>query len=1230
MSNKKQRIIFQVLSIFFVGCATYSPQYKVENTVQTYPNNKTISHSFYLVGDAGYSTPEKNSPVLEYLHKELEDKTGSLLFLGDNVYPAGLPKKKHVHRKQAENRLDHQIAVAKNFKGNPIFIPGNHDWYADGVAGVKREQKYIEKALNSKKVFFPQNGCPLQKIKISDNIVVIAIDTEWYLANWDKNPTMNDDCEIKDRTKFFEELEGLIKKNANKTTLIAMHHPMFSYGIHGGQYAAKQYFFPTHGNVPIPVLSGLVNVVRKTGGISTTDLNNARYRALRKRIVTLAQFSENVIFASGHEHSLQYIVEENTPQIVSGSGAIESAARCMNGSAFSYGGFGYAKLDVFDDGSSWVQFFGIVDGMAKKLFETEVLKAKSRAVIQEYPETFPERKKDAIYRQEEITKSRFFKKIWGERYRNYYGIDVEVPTVKLDTLFGGVTPVRKGGGHQSKSLRLETQDGTQYVMRAMRKSAEIYLQALAFQEEYIEGEFENTHTEKLLLDVYTGAHPYAPFTVGTLSDAIGVYHTNPKLYYVPKQAGLGMYNSDFGDELYLVEERASSGHGDLESFGFHNKVISTDDLLAKLRKGDKHKVDQAAYIRARLLDMLIGDWDRHVDQWRWTVEKKEGYTLYKPIPRDRDQVFSKMGDGALLNLATKIVVPLQLLEGFDHEIRNVRGFNASPYSLDMTLVNETSKSIWEQQASYIQEHITDKVIDDALAFFPKELQDETVSIIKHKLQSRRAELNQTAMTYFEILNKLTIVRGTDKDDWFEIKILDKDRIEVTVYRIKKGKKTSKFYHKIITKEDTREIRIYGLDDTDRFEVLGTGRSPIKLRLIGGQNNDVYDTNGVRNVHIYDAKTKKNTVENAKSARLHLTNRYDLGVYNPTKLKKNTNQFVPLVGFNPDDGINLGFSNTYTANGFNQNPFTKQHQLKGAYYFATNGFDVQYNGEFANIFGNFNLGIEGHITSPNYSRNFFGFGNASENNDQEKGFDFNRVKLSIIKIAPSLIWRGQLGGFFKAKLSYEEVEVEETAGRFINEFLQTTQEIDKGFIGVDALYEYKNQDSEAFPTLGMLFSIQSGYKINPEMQEQRFGYLIPTLGFDYKLISSGKLVLATKWKAHWNFGDGFQFFQAASLGATDGLRGYRNQRFTGASAFYQSTDLRWNITKVKTSFLPIYMGVYGGFDYGRVWADHDLSNRWNTSSGGGIFFNGANILTARMALFASDEGARFSFGVGFGF
>ncbi len=185
------------------------------------------------------------------------------------------------------------------------------------------------------------------------------------------------------------------------------------------------------------------------------------------------------------------------------------------------------------------------------------------------------------------------------------------------------------------------------------------------------------------------------------------------------------------------------------------------------------------------------------------------------------------------------------------------------------------------------------------------------------------------------------------------------------------------------------------------------------------------------------------------------------------------------------------------------------------------------------------------------------------------------------------------------------------------------------MGIEAVYNFDNQDNKAFPTLGMHTGLQVGYKANLD-KSNGFGYIIPTLGFDYKLVSSGQLVFATNLKGHINIGDDFEFYQAASLGASDGLRGYRNQRFTGKNAFYQSTDLRLNLRKIRTGLLPVNIGIYGGVDYGRVWLEDDNSKKWHNSFGGGIFANAADLMTFQISYFTADDGARIAFGLGFGF
>ena len=1222
---KFQKLFFSLTLITVLhACATYKPQYKDEAAQPSFPN-KEIAHTFYLIGDAGVSGEFESSKAIANFNNELSkaSKNSTVIFLGDNIYPKGLPKKDAKGRTLAENQLNTQINAVKDFKGRTVFIPGNHDWYSDGLKGLKRQEKYIEDAIG-KNTFLPENGCPIEDVDISDDIVLITIDSEWYLTNWDKHPAINDDCDIKTRAKFFDELEGEIKKARGKTTIIAIHHPMFTNGSHGGQYSFKSHMSP------IPVLGSLKNLIRKTGAVTTVDNQNRWYNAFRKRIITLAQENDKTIFVSGHDHNLQYILKDNLPQIISGSGSKKMATRNVGGGQFSYGAMGYARLDVFKDGASYVRFYA--DN--KVVFQSGVLKENDKKLSATYPESNPKTKIASVYSDEETSKGSLFKFFWGDRYREDFSAKVKAPTVNLDTLFGGLKVIRKGGGHQSKSLRLEDKKGRQYVMRAIRKNAIQYLQAVAFKDQYIEGQFDDTYTQDLLLDVFTGSHPYAPFTIGTLSDAVGIYHTNPVLYYVPKQNALGHFTSEFGDELYMIEERTDSGHGDKVSFGFSNKMISTDDVLKKLNKDEDFVIDEETYIRARLFDMLIGDWDRHEDQWRWAEFKIDDKKVYRPVPRDRDQAFSIMADGALLSVATKIVPALRLMQSYNEELKSPKWFNLEPYPLDMALINQSGKTVWDAQVKRIVNNLTDDIIDDAFKSFPPEVNQNTIQEIKQKLIGRRANLQKISDAYYEHVNRYALIKGTNKDDWFDVERLPNGKTKIEVYRIKKGKKKDKFHSRTYTCDDTKEIWIYGLDDDDHFEVYGNGDKMIKVRIIGGQNNDIYNISNGNQLKIYDHKSKQNTFLTNKGD-IKLTDDYETNVYDYKKLKNSSNQFIPTIGANPDDGLKIGFANTITNYGFERNPFSAQHTISAAYYFATSGFDLGYHAEFANILGHWNLGFDANFTSPNYAINFFGFGNETINPNAEDDdmfdLDFNRVRLRTFKVAPALIWRGKLGARIKVGVSYESNEVDMTSGRFIAEpnVINTSVFDKQDFYGADAKYEYVNTDNAAFPTLGMLFSIQAGYKNNVSTS-RGFGYIIPELGFDYKLVSSGQLVLATKLRGHFNLGDNFEFYQAASLGRNNGLRGYRDERFIGNSAFVQSTDLRVNLRKVKTGLLPLNIGFYGGVDYGRVWLDGEDSNTWNNAIGGGIFANAADMITLNMSAFNSDDGLLLAFKLGFGF
>ena len=207
-------------------------------------------------------------------------------------------------------------------------------------------------------------------MKINDEITLIAIDSQWFLEDWNNSPTINDDCDIKTRDAFFEELENVLNKNQDKTILVALHHPLMSNGTHGGQFSAEKQLFPLEQKIPLPVIGSLFNLLRKTSGISPQDIQNKQYTIYAKRIKTLLQKQKNVIVVSGHDHNLQYISKENIQQIISGAGSKSEAARAINENDFSYGGNGYATLTMYKSGDAKVTFYANENNKEKKLFKT--------------------------------------------------------------------------------------------------------------------------------------------------------------------------------------------------------------------------------------------------------------------------------------------------------------------------------------------------------------------------------------------------------------------------------------------------------------------------------------------------------------------------------------------------------------------------------------------------------------------------------------------------------------------------------------------------------------------------------------------------------------------------------------------------------------------------------------------------------------------------------------------
>ncbi|MEM1119635.1 MAG: metallophosphoesterase, partial [Bacteroidota bacterium] len=1206
------------------SCANYNlniaKEIEDDPTIKVRPDGEIV-HTMYLIGDSGNAKEGKATPPALLLlkeHLDQADENSSVVFLGDNIYPNGMaPKREVAERKANVFRLDAQLNTLANFKGEPYFIAGNHDWAKWGLDGVKRQEKYIEKTLDRGNVFVPDAGCGDPKeIEINENLVILAIDSEWFLQDWKGQTEINDGCEVRNRFTFMKWFEEALKSNRNKNVVIAMHHPLFSNGPHGGGTTIKQHIFPLTQlkdelYIPLPIIGTVGAFMRSLIGLRQ-DISHPNYKEMKKGLLAGANKNGNFIFAAGHEHGMQYFEKSGHSFIVTGAGSKKEPTALRDGAQFSYGQYGFTQLDFYEDGSVFMKFWAAYkDQPGKVVFEKRIKEALPSAGA-EIPTSFPEfekGEKEITYplTQKDFTKGKMGRALWGDHYRDAYKQSVTVPTVDLSTLNGGLRPIKRGGGYQTNSLRLEDANGHQYVMRSLDKD-ESRIVPYPFNESFVVDIFK---------DNFSAAHPMAAITLADMADAAGVYHTNPQIVYMAKQPALGEYNDLFGGGLYLFEERPAKDRSDLASFGNSKKIISTYDMMEKITEKHGHRIDQAATVRSRLFDILIGDWDRHDDQWRWASFKEGGETIYRPNPRDRDQVYSKY-DGALFSILRYTIPFMKQLRKYDPKIppNKIQWVNYHSRHFDRTFMTEADWEVWETAAKHIKENVTDEIIEAAIRKWPENVfaidGEETIKVLKQ----RRDDMLLYAEGLYKYLAKKVDVHGTEKRDYFLVQRLDNERTRVMVFDTnKKEEKEAKLYDRIFKTSETQEISLYGYGSEDYFEVTGRVGEGILVRAIGGLDEDTFmDDSFVvgpsQKTEVYDAKEEKSILKLGLEARVKISDRPELNQYNHRAWDYEMDYTMPLLrlGGNFDDGILLGASFTTTKYGFKKDPYASVQTFGGQVAAATGAFVLDYSGEWIDAIGKWEFLLDVELRGPLYTRNFYDFGNETVNREAEFGNNYHRIRHRLYSVYPAIKKRfaGESGGFSIGPL-LELSEVDRTEGRFIDVIGdQFDREVfdNQTFMGAKMDFNYLNVDVLGLPSRGIAFNTSLSYRANTNGNANDFVNVHSNLALYQNIGRPGRLTLATRVGINHNFTDQFEFYQGAVLGGIGpdaNLRGFRRDRFTGQTAFYHNTDLRLKLFNLKTKALPMTMGIFGGFDYGRVWFAEEESDVWHTAIGGGIYF-----------------------------
>ncbi|MEQ3664687.1 MULTISPECIES: hypothetical protein [unclassified Olleya] len=330
----------------------------------------------------------------------------------------------------------------------------------------------------------------------------------------------------------------------------------------------------------------------------------------------------------------------------------------------------------------------------------------------------------------------------GEQYRAAWATPIKAPVLFLDTLFGGVTITKEGGGKQTHSLKLETKEGVELTLRGINKDPKPLIP-----------EFVKTlGLENIIVDGISAQHPYSAILAAELANKSAIINTKPKVVFLPKQPLLGDYNNKYGNRLFLLEYETES-KTNWTNLSNVSEIVDTKNLQElKLSNTNNIFIDKSALIRARLFDLLVGDWDRHTKQWGWAIQQTDQTYTAIPIAGDRDNAFINL-EGIIPSILSNENV-VEQLRPFDYEIDFMPGL---VYPFDQYFLLNTEENLFIQEAKQLQLLLNDEALLKALKVWPSQILDIDGEEIISKIKTRRDNLVSYAKLFKTTIDKKGLV-----------------------------------------------------------------------------------------------------------------------------------------------------------------------------------------------------------------------------------------------------------------------------------------------------------------------------------------------------------------------------------------------------------------------------------------------------------------------------------------
>ena len=767
---------------------------------------------------------------------------------------------------------------------------------------------------------------------------------------------------------------------------------------------------------------------------------------------------------------------------------------------------------------------------------------------------------------------RFF---FGSGYRDLWVKPITIPILDLDRFNGGLRATESGGGQQTKSLRLENAEGWEWTFRSVQKNVSSILPE-GLRQSFMVG---------IVNDQVSHAHPGGALIVPPLASAIGVLHAQPQLAIMPDDPQLGEFREEYAGMLGIIEEFMDDLPDGKAGFAGSDDIVNSLDLLEELWEDPEVRIDAHAFLKSRLLDFVINDWDRHKDQFRWAKLERDGRDWWVPIPRDRDNALFHF-DGFFPSLA-RFAAPKLL--SFGPSI-SLKGLTFNSRALDPAVLAPLDSAAWDSIATFVTSRLTDSLIRAAEAQLPTEYRFEREERVTGRLIARRNGLHAAAMKYYAMLARVVDVHGTDEPERARIEYEDDGAVTVSLFDAREdAEDDGPYFERRFVSGQTREVRVYLHGENDSVTVSGTESGGILVRVIGGKGeNAASDAGELARLYDFPEAPEEftygpDTLFDRRPWRVE-------GRDTLPPLPDRGGAMAPAVDlrYYSDLGLITSVGSRMTRYGFRTWPYARLTTLELDHAFGPNDTRFRIGMDLRREGGGLHPVFRGMASGLEVIR-WYGAGNETVRTAEGKA---NRIEHS--RYAGELMAAADLlGGTFELGPAIQYARTD--PGQLAFGGGAPYGAGDFGLLGARARWRGATRGGDD-AALGFNLSVEGSAFPAAWDAEETFG----SVGADARAYVSMETrfepVLAFRAGGRSVFGS-YPFFESAFLGGVSTLRGFDEQRFAGDAMAYGGAELRLELFRVP--WLGLGFGVHGIADGGRVWVDGEESDDWHHAVGGGF-------------------------------